>query len=234
LKDDFGKSFFSLLLFSLTVMPFVIWLSPDTVPFKFLQFWHVRGSFSDWIVSALPLFVWGFALAGTVAVCTRNNWDTNLHAERIIGAGTAISIWAGVVEEISFRWLFVLSYVVLLKVSNFLFFGWLGFGIAEWLNGVIFIPVTNFLTVGFLEPFLYQPGGWAVGGAIIASNALFRNGHKYQGLFGFLNSWFCGMYFFWIMFTYGLLAAILVHFLYDLLIFTTHYIDAVIERAQGK
>lgn len=47
-----------------------------------------------------------------------------------------------------------------------------------------------------------------------------RNGHAYQGWFGTINSWFLGLYFFYIMLTHGLLAAIVVHFTYDFIIFT--------------
>jgi hypothetical protein len=42
------------------------------------------------------------------------------------------------------------------------------------------------------------------------------------------------MFFFYLMFTYGLVAAIVVHFLYDALIFFVRYLDEVIERAQGN
>lgn len=35
------------------------------------------------------------------------------------------------------------------------------------------------------------------------------------------------------MFTYGLVAAIIVHFLYDLLIFFVLYADAAVERLLG-
>ena len=55
---------------------------------------------------------------------------------------------------------------------------------------------------------------------MLYTNAFFRDGHRYQGPIGVLNSWFAGMFLFWIMFTYGLPAAILVHFMYDFLIFS--------------
>ena len=95
-------------------------------------------------------------------------------------------------------------------------------------------PVVNFLTLGHLQPYLLGSLGWAVGAAIISSNGKFRDGHAYQGLFGWINAWFCGMFFFYLMFTYGILASIIVHFLYDILIFIVVYLDAVIERARGR
>ncbi len=52
----------------------------------------------------------------------------------------------------------------------------------------------------------------------VAANATFRDGHKYQGLFGFVNSWFCGMVLLYATITYGLWTAVVVHALYDIAI----------------
>jgi hypothetical protein len=41
------------------------------------------------------------------------------------------------------------------------------------------------------------------------------------------------MYFFYLMFTFGLVAAIVVHLVYDVLIFTIRYLDQLQERARG-
>ena len=95
------------------------------------------------------------------------------------------------------------------------------------------VAASSFLTLGTIDNILYHPFGWFVGAGIILANAKFRDGHKYQGKFGFINSWFIGMYLFWLMFEYGLVACIVIHFLYDMLIFFIHYLDAVKERAQG-
>lgn len=111
---------------------------------------------------------------------------------------------------------------------------WLGANVPEYLQVHLFGPVANFFTLGLLSDQLTNPANWAIGAAIIASNGFFRDGHKYLGWFGFLNSWFIGMFFFYLMFTYGLPAAILVHFIYDFLIFTVRYVDEAIERAQGN
>lgn len=55
----------------------------------------------------------------------------------------------------------------------------------------------------------------------------------YLGWFGFINSWFIGLYFFCLTFTFGLIAAIVVHVTYDVLIFVIRYLDRVIERSRG-
>jgi hypothetical protein len=91
----------------------------------------------------------------------------------------------------------------------------------RWLYEWALFPMVDWVTMGYLTEYLYHPHSWAVGAAIIGANAAFRDGHKYQGLLGTINAWFLGMIFFWVVFTYGLFAAMVVHFLYDLAIFAT-------------
>ena len=183
--------------------------------------------------AAWPLFAWGTGISLICVLYTKNDRRMNRNAEDILVDGTIISVIAGVVEEITFRWLFFLGNIVSLKITNFLFFGFFGFGIPEWTHLHILGPIVDIITLHGLTPYLFHHTGWAVGAAMIATNSFFRDGHKYQGVFGWTNSWFGGMFFFYLMFTYGLLAAIAVHFLYDFLIFLVRYIDAAIERAQG-
>lgn len=93
-------------------------------------------------------------------------------------------------------------------------------------------PLASFVSFGKLD-WLVKEMPWAVAAGVIMANGKFRDGHKYLGLFGWLNSWVVGFFFFWIVFTYGLLAAIFSHFLYDLIIFVIAYVDAVLERRKG-
>lgn len=94
-------------------------------------------------------------------------------------------------------------------------------GIPEWFHLNVWGPLADIFTGGFLHDTLFHPAGWAVGAAVIYANAFFRDGHKYQGIIGVVNSWFLGMFFFYLMLNHGLLAAILVHFAYDVVVFTT-------------
>lgn len=223
LSEFEGKLFFGLVL-----LPFIMWLWPSAVPFGFFEFWKIRGAVSDWFISAWPMFMWGAGVTIIILLITRSVRFYHREAGKIIVRGAIESIFAGVVEELTFRWLFFLSNIVLMKIGNFIFFGFLGFGIAEWLHLNIFGPLANFTTLRKLEPYLFHETGWAVGAALLASNAFFRDGHRYQGILGVLNSWFLGMYLFWIMFNYGLIVAVLVHFLYDFLISAVESIDAII------
>ena len=210
-----------------------MWIWPTVVPFKFFEFWGVRGSISDWIYSVWPIFAWGTGVTLLHAVFTTNDRRTNRYAENIIVDGTLTSIMAGVFEEITFRWLFFLDNIVSVKIANFFFFGFIGLGIPAWFHTHLVGPIANFMTFHGLESQIFHSSGWAVGAAMLTTNAFFRDGHRYQGFLGVVNSWFGGMFLFWIMFKYGLPVAITVHFLYDFLIFLVMYVDAVVERANG-
>lgn len=233
-EEEWGRHFLNKILSSVVILQIIMWIWPWAVPFRFFEFWNIRGTIGEWLYAAWPIFAWGTGVSIVAALCTRNDRLTNRHAEEIIAEGTAISIFAGVVEEVTFRWLFFLDNIVMVKVANFLFFGFLGFGLSSWLHLHVFGLIANWITFGNLESYIFHSTGWAVGAAMLTTNSFFRDGHKYLGPFGLINSWFLGMFLFWMMFRYGLLAAIMVHFLYDFLIFAIRYLDAVVERAQGN
>lgn len=52
----------------------------------------------------------------------------------------------------------------------------------------------------------------------MSASVSFRDQHEYLGWFGWINSWFMGMVFFWLLFNYGLFTAIAAHALYDMII----------------
>jgi len=228
------RSYLVQAFFAFFLVAVVEYFWPNATPFTFWGLWETSGTIPQWLYAAIPIFVWGAGLTAWRAFRTYNEPAMNKHAERLLAGGFLISLWAGVMEEICFRWLIFLNAIIAAVVCNFLFFDWLGFGIAEFLTVNIIAPVANFFTLGALSKYLANPEMWAVAAGIISANGFFRDGHKYQGALGWINSWFLGMYFFYIMFTFGLPAAILVHFLYDMIIFAVVYIDLAIERAQGR
>ena len=216
---------------SLLFILLIQWLWPNTIPFGTFDFWKknniLAGIFASW-----PIFAWGWGITTLVAFTTLNKKSLNHKAEELLVGGVIASVIAGVFEEIIFRWTLFLSGIIGVKVGNWLIFGWLGFGLAEWLHMNIFGPVVNFVTLGKMHWLIYDMG-WAVGAGALAANAKFRKGHRYLGWFGLINSWIIGFFLFWVMFKYGLLTAIIVHFLYDLFIFVIRYVDAAIERHFG-
>jgi hypothetical protein len=77
------------------------------------------------------------------------------------------------------------------------------------------------LTSAFHLGWLLYGYGWAVGMGALSANTHFREGHKYLGPLGYWNSWAAGWFLFYVMFEYGIPAAIAVHFLYDFIIYAT-------------
>ncbi len=74
------------------------------------------------------------------------------------------------------------------------------------------------MTLGYLDNYLINKELWFVGASIITTNILFRDGHSYQGYFGWVNSWFTGIFYFWLTLNYGLLAAISTHSIYNIIV----------------
>lgn len=206
---------------------------PSAIPYGFFELWTSKGEVIDWLKTALPVFGWGAGFTAFVSIITRNKPEENRYAEEYLQRGFFVSIRAGLMEEVLFRWLLFLFMIPFVKVMNFILLGFAGFGLVELLHVHIMGPIANFFTLHLLAEQLVNPAIWFIGAGLLAANSRFRDGHKYLGFIGFVNSWFIGMFFFYLMFKYGLLAAILVHFLYDLFIFVVRYIDCVIERRRG-
>lgn len=184
---------------------------------------------SQAVYNAWPMYVWGAGLT-LFAIIFLGQREYGGKIE-LLFSGFFKSVFAGVVEEICFRWLLLFSALVMLPVLDFIFLGFMGIHLIEWLYDLILCPIANFFTLGYLESYLESNSNWVIGAAIISSNGRFRNGHAYLGPFGLVNSWFGGMYLHWVVFTYGLIPAMVIHFLYDFVIFSLVALSA--QRVYG-
>lgn len=207
-------------------------LWPELIPFDLFQFLR-NGDIAAGVGASWPIFLWGIGVSLVHAIFTLNPPNLNKNAEAFLIVGFGRSAIAGFFEEIIFRWIYFFSSVAAVQIVNFFFFGFLGFGIVEFLHLYYFGPIVNFLTLGLMKWLIFGMG-WAVGAGALAVNALFMEGHRDHGFFGCINSWVIGFFLFWIMFNYGLLAAITVHFLYDFFLYAAHYLDACVERLFGR
>lgn len=226
------QHFLSAAIKILAISAAVLFFFPGLLPFKILDVWKSSGTITQWLTSSWGIFAWGGGVTALICLLTKNSQQENALAELNFGKGMVISVLAGLLEEISFRWAMFYGAMLVGQLVNWLFFGWAGFGLVQWLHLGLFGPVANFFTLGILQEQLLSTSTWYVGAGILAANARFRDGHKYLGLLGYINSWFIGMFMFYLMFRFGLLAAIVIHFLYDLLIFFVRYLDQAIERSQ--
>jgi hypothetical protein len=225
-EGEGGFNYLASAFWGFIIIGLLIFFWPSLIPFKYFEFWTIKGSVWKAAEGAWPIYLFG--LAFNLLNCLRNK-DYPAKPHEILLMGFGLSLWAGVMEELCFRWIIFLSAIVMIPFLDWLLLGFMGIHIVHWVYNIL-LPIADFFTLGYLHPYLANGYGWAVGAAVISSNGKFRDGHGYQGLIGLTVSWFMGMYFFWMMFTYGLIAAMVVHFLYDLLIFLLVAIDASLKK----
>ena len=205
----------------------LVFFWPDLIkPFRYFEFWTVKGAFWEAVKESWPLYVWGVSATFFFMFFRRIRYTCDSPMDKFI-SGAWKSIRAGVLEEMAFRWIFFFSAIVLLPVANWLMGGFMGLDIIRWLYQYILCPFANLLTFGHLEPYLMKEYGWVIGAAVVSSNGRFSNAHSYQGLLGLVNSWFFGMYMHWVVFKYGILPAMFIHFLYDFFIFTLEAVGSI-------
>jgi hypothetical protein len=218
-------------VFALPLVLLVKWFWPTVIPFDLFAFWNVHGNLGN-----LASDIWPF-LVGTVVLflilllsseTVEQRWNFRDYwaqegdiFQKMLSYFTAY----GLLEELIFRWLLFYSYIVGLTVLNFLLVGFAGFGIPQWLFLHVFGPLADFVTFYKLHDFLFSTQySWVVGAAILTANGKFRQGHLYQGWSGWVWSWYGGMFLFLVMFKYGLLTAIVLHIVYNFVIFWMNFI----------
>ena len=213
-KEKSKQSFIISAMFSGVLLLVINAVWPEAIPFTSTDLWTPKGSWMTWLTVSWPIFAWGSGVNLLWGMFSGK--EQKQDASEVFVPGLIHSVLAGVVEEIAFRWLIFLP-----AIATGTFISMLLCSVPEWIFMKILAPVADFATFGKMHEYLFHSAGFGVGMAMLGANAAFRDGHKYQGLLGVVNSWFLGIYFFWVLFNYGLPAAILVHILYDAVIFTT-------------
>jgi Protein kinase domain len=213
---------------------FIEWRWPQLIPFSLFQFWFFRGTVVGVLSQSWPLFVWGIGLCTFVLLLGKKP-SSSVSPEKRLVAGAGMSVVSGIGEELTYRYAVFYAQIVGYSILGWVLFeGWAGFNLPRWFFLSISGPVVDFLTLGHLHSLLFAPGlGWAVGAAILSSNGKWRDEHVYHGTIGRLNVWLIGMYLFFLLFHYGLFAAMLVRFGYDISIEMVIYLFACMERSRG-
>jgi hypothetical protein len=92
-----------------------------------------------------------------------------------------------------------------------------------WAYENVIMPAINWVSLDSFRPIFMNPEQHMplmVMGAILA-NHWFRDGHKYQGVAGWLDSWVVGFVFMYACFTHGLLTAMALHCIWNSLVYTS-------------
>ena len=206
------------LVFLATVIPAIAALvgavhETNFMVFEFFgqPFWQLPGEalLGFWFI---PL--WAFGMYLLTSLINRRKASKSSTKE-ILMLGFLISLWAGVVEELLFRWGIFMGLIAGIQLADLLMCG-----LASWVYENILMVIVNFVTFGVFEPLIYHPAGWFVGAAIISASAMFRKQHAYQGLPGFIDSWIFSFVMFHVVLSQGILACIILHFTFNMTVFT--------------
>ncbi len=229
-----ARKFIKKLFWALLLLPLIKWLVPSLIPLGGFELWHATGSLWDWLVAGKWLFAWATTVCIVAYLIYGSDGDNE--PKEVLRKGFITSIRAGIVEEIAFRWLIFMYSMAGLYIVNWILGGFFGsdWGLVQWFYVKVLGNIANFFTFGLMRDCIFHPQYWVIGASLIMTNTLFRDGHMYQGWKGWINSWYCGMFLFYIALTYGLLAAIILHFLYDMMIFTFIALFEYIEIKKTK
>lgn len=199
-------------------------------PIGFTDVWIAYGTMGDGLASVWYIFAWGVAFTAASFVFTGMYKKSRaVTPGEVALEGLGVSLFAGVVEELLYRWFMLFGGMFLLNILNFL-----TFGLVKWVNVELLIPVTNWLTFGILSPQLTNDSSWLFAAAIIFANSSFRDAHEHRGFITYINAWILGIVFFYVMFNYGLLAAIVTHVLYDLCIYATLAVGVALQPKRAQ
>lgn len=241
-KNNIEEWYFLLYaIISAMILTLVYYVHPEIMPFTLFSCFSSTTSPLDWLQSAIPLFIWVFLLNTCMQIILLRKkkgdpyWFLIDAIQPIpiryqIGRAWMQATTTGVLEEVTFRWLVYGASIPLLLGLNFFFFGFAGYGIVKLLYVNFFNRIADIATLEFLHPYLFAASGWTTGAAVLSANGLFRNGHSYQGIFGLINSWFTGMFLFWIFFHHGLLACMLIHIIHNLIVYHINIIASIIGK----
>lgn len=221
-----------LALASILIISLVGYLWPAVLPFGVLELWQPKGTPLDWLAVGWPALAWIVGLTTFENLRRRHSWQELADAEKILVGGLMLSALAGFFEELLCRWLVFMAAIPLLVLANYGCSS-VGLPLFEMLQVYVLGPVTNVLTLGLLSSWLTEPFNWSVGLAMLAANWMFMREHTDRGRFYAANSWFVGMFMFFVMSRFGLPAAMLLHFLFDALFYTTVFLVRVLQRQRA-
>lgn len=218
---DLALMFIIGIIIARLILPF------QAIPFVFEYFWPAQGTFWQALWSCWPLFAVGFALNLWKMATTTNPPEVQSTASSVPWSGFLTSVSAGVLEEITFRWVLFYGFMGLIWMVANVFFPGLEFWVRDNLSWL------TTLLIGDNTALLEVVGVWTLPLAFLLSNFKFQQGHLYQGLTGFIFSWFGGFFFARVFFQYSLFYAIVIHFLFDFMVFMMLFADLWIESKIG-
>jgi Type II CAAX prenyl endopeptidase Rce1-like len=205
--------------------------APQIFTYEYFDFWN-KADFNGMIKFVVERW-WIFStitISNIVFLIVSDKTRTSLSSPfNKLFAGLATSVFAGVSEEIVYRWLLFFASIGTIAVTDFLsggfIFGhgliYLGFGFTKFF--------VNIATFGTLTNYIYSTN-WLVGAAMIVSAAKFREGHENYGPLGYWFAWYFGLFTQVVVFNFGLLPAIALHIFIDVVQDLLMFSDRIVNR----
>lgn len=196
----------------------VAWITAgDWMVLRAGDLWNPGAAIGEAVRRVWFVFAWALALTVLLEAYAARRGHLELRPPGLIlRRGAWISLNAGVFEELIYRWLLFFTAMVVLRALNAI-----SLGAVEWMYTTVLLPLVDVVTFGALSPHLVDHPRWLLGAALVSANAAFRRAHQRATLIGRANSWAMGMVYFWLLLTYDMRAAMVVHTAYDLVVFTT-------------
>lgn len=193
--------------------------------FELFEFWHTKGHFTAWFASIWFIFIW--AVVGTTAGCLRCTYDEDYNPEEAYIENLLSSLRSGIFEEALFRWSGFLLAITVANLANKASMDLYNHPLIEKIQLTVLGPATNFMSFDTMQDYLVNPENWTIGAGIVLSNAVFFFLHRQNGILNMINSWFMGLIFFFLLLTYGLIAAMAVHVVFNAVCSTVEYVVAL-------
>lgn len=211
--------FFRLRIFLIIslILSFVFWLIVNVFwPgfFNPFRFWNLPDDTLGALANSWPFYLYCFI----ITLVIRLKGIEKIHNKHVVLVrGVYKSVRSGLLEEIGYRNLFIFSAMAVISIMDFITLGFV-----LWLEQVFLFPIIDIVTLGLMHNIIYGFPVIFIAGSF-AANAVFTYSHRYQGLYGWINSWFAGLYLLTVMLTNGLIIAILAHMIYDLIYNVVRY-----------
>lgn len=166
-------------------------------------------------------FRWLFICTSMIVIVV-TNWLFGSFLGTILGIGVVVM---GLIVLIAGKSLSRLKGLVTIALGCLLAWASIGADPMFWIYDHVTVPIASLVTFGQFGNIFYStdyPKLFIFG--MVAANARFRDGHKYQGLVGVINAWIVGFIFMGAMINYGIGTAIFIHAFYDIEFGIIHYI----------
>jgi hypothetical protein len=227
-EDKFEETMFDIIYMSgyylylsvgfVTTYFFCHLIAPQIFSYDYLSFWNKADFYGMYNFVIDRWLIFSFITISNILFLIFSEKDRFFFSSPYnkLFAGLTSSVFAGVTEEIIYRWLLFFASIGTIAFTDYISGGFIfGHGII-YLGFVFSKFFVNFATFGYLTDYIYSPN-WLLGAAMLVSASKFRDGHEKYGPTGYWFAWYFGLFTQVIVFNFGILPAIVLHIFIDVI-----------------